>query len=105
MVQIVIQTARLLLQIVQLVRLRVRIGRGSEVRLLLLFELRGQLEDFLVLLLLRLVADRKLAFGILDALPGEPALVLRSSNLVANPLHLEVFLADLLFCFHDIAIR
>ena len=56
--QLVIQTADLLLQVTQLVRLRVRVRGGGEIALLLLFELSCQLEDFLMLLILGLVIDR-----------------------------------------------
>ena len=105
MVQVVVKAAHLLVQVVQLVGLVIGLGRGREVALFLLLELRSQLEDFLVLLVLGLVADAQLSFCILDAFPHETALIIRPGNLIADALQLEVLLPQLLLGVHDVTIR
>ena len=71
----------------------------------MLLQLRCELEDFLVLLVLCLIVDCELTLCIVDVLFDEPALVLGPSDVVFDPLHLQVFLAELLASVHDVTVR
>ena len=72
----VFEAALLLAQIVQLGRLLVRGRRGHEISLLLVFQLRVQLEDFLVLLVLSLIILRKIPLLVINGVANKATLIL-----------------------------
>mmetsp|Transcript_7193 Transcript_7193/g.10037 ORF Transcript_7193/g.10037 Transcript_7193/m.10037 type:complete len:246 (-) Transcript_7193:1035-1772(-) len=102
-VKSVLEAALLLTQVVQLRRFLIRRRGRDEIALLLVLELRCQLEDLLILVILRLVALRQQALLIINSVAHEAALILRARNVVANALNLDLLLVERGLGVHDVA--
>ena len=57
-----------------------------------------------MLLILGLVVVGKLSFLLFNVVPEESALVLRARDFLSDPLHLDVFLVEIGFGIHDVAV-